>query len=209
MKQHFTTQDWVDFVRNIGDPVLAVAIREHLAQACAECTENMQVWRGVMEQAKQLNLAEPPASSVSAVRASFRLRNVIPFPSGKLDLAVLQFDSSRQAVAVGIRSGHNSARQLLYKSGSVCIDMRMQPTPGSESIVLIGQLLDSMNPGHGIGGIPVSLLSQGDTLSRQQTNADGEFNFGLESSPEMQLVFGISDNRTIIVAVPQGPSLVM
>jgi hypothetical protein len=162
-----------------------------------------------MEQAKQSNTAEPPESSVSAVKASFRLRNVIPFPSGKLDLAVLQFDSLRQPNAMGVRSGHNSARQLLYKSGSVCIDMRMQPTPGSESIVLIGQLLDTLSPGHGIGGIPVSLLSNGDTILRQQTNQDGEFNFGMESSPDMQLVFGMSDSRTIVLAVPQGPNLVM
>jgi len=162
-----------------------------------------------MEQAKQLKAVEPPESSVSAVRASFRLRNVVPFPSGKLDLAVLQFDSLLQPLAVGVRSGHNSARQLLYKSGSVCIDMRMQPTPGSESIVLIGQLLDSMDPGHGIGGIPVSLLSKGDTVSRKQTNQDGEFNFDLDSIPDMQLVFGVSDNRTIVVAVPQGRNLVM
>ena len=157
-----------------------------------------------MEQAQQLNGNEPPESALLAVKASFRLRNVIPFPSGKLELATLQFDSNRQPLAAGVRSGHGSARQLLYKSGSICIDMRMQPTPGSESVVLMGQLLDSLNPGQGIGGIPVSLLSMGDTVSRKQTNLDGEFDFGLESGHDMQLVFGIGASRTIVVAVPEG-----
>lgn len=156
-----------------------------------------------MQQTRQSNRMQPPDASLRAVKAGFNLRNVVPFPSGKLDLATLQFDSERQPLAAGMRSGQATARQLLYKSGSVCIDMRMEPTPGSESIVLVGQLLDSMNPGHGLGGIPVSLLSKGDTLSLKQTNDAGEFDFGLESGRDMQLVFGMGDSRTIVVAVPE------
>jgi len=156
-----------------------------------------------MEATKKLNNLEPPTAALQAVKASFGLRKVVTFPSGKLDLAVLQFDSELQPLAAGMRSGPGSARQLLYKSGSVCIDMRMQPTPGSESILLIGQLLDSLNPGHGIGGIPVSLLAKGDTLSRKQTNDAGEFDFGVKPMHEMQLVFGIGESRTIVVSVPQ------
>jgi len=164
----------------------------------------------VMEQTEQLHRAQPPASSLRAVKAGFRLRKTVPFPSGKLDLAILHFDSERQPLVAGLRSGgHASARQLLYKSGTVCIDMRMQPTPGSESVVLIGQLLDSVNPGHGISGIPVSLLFKGDTVSRKQTNQDGEFDFGLSLSSDVQLVFGMGESRTIVVAVPEGGDRVM
>ena len=207
--EHFSTQNWVDFVRKIADPATTSAMEQHLAEACPNCFKSMQIWRFVMDETQQLSRMEPPQSSTDAVKASFRLRNVVPFPSGKLDLATLQFDSDRQPLIAGVRSGHASARQLLYKSGTVCIDMRMQPTPGTESIVLIGQLLDSMRPGHGIGGIPVSLLSRGDTVSRKQTNQDGEFDFGLKPSRDVQLVFGMGDSRTIVVAVPEAGERVM
>jgi hypothetical protein len=206
---HFTTHNWVDFVRKVADQAVNVAIQQHLDQGCPSCSKNMQIWRFVMDETQQVNDFEPPASSLQAVKSGFQLRKVIPFPSGRLDLATLQFDSDRELLVAGVRSGQASARQLLYKSGTVCIDMRMQPTPGSESIVLIGQLLDSMNPGHGIGGIPVSLLSRGDMVSRKRTNQDGEFDFGLESQRDMQLVFGIGDSRTIVVAVPEGTKMVM
>jgi len=156
-----------------------------------------------MEATKKLSSMEPPETALHAVKAGFGLRKVVVFPSGKLDLAVLQFDSECQPLAAGMRSGAGSARQLLYKSGSVCIDMRMQPTPGSESILLIGQLLDSLNPGHGIGGIPVSLLAKGDTLFRKKTNDVGEFDFGVKPVHAMQLVFGIGESRTIVVSVPE------
>lgn len=155
-----------------------------------------------MQQMRESRRMEPSDSSVRAVKTSFALRKVVPFPSGKLDLATLEFDSNREPIAAGMRSGQATARQLLYKSGSMCIDMRMEPTPGSESVVLIGQLLDSMDPGHGIGGVPVSVLSKGNTLSSKRTNEAGEFDFGLELSNDMQLVFGIGDSRTIVVSVP-------
>jgi hypothetical protein len=202
--EHFTTQNWVDFVRSVGDQAITSAMQQHLDQTCPACSKTMKLWRFVMDETQQLNRVGPPESSVRAVKAGFRLRKVVPFPEGKLDLAILQFDSAQQLLVAGVRSGgQNSARQLLYKSGTVCIDMRLQPTPGTESMVLIGQLLDSMNPGHGISGIPVSLLSKGDTVSRKQTNQDGEFDFGLEPNNDMQLVFGIGNRRTIVVAVPE------
>jgi hypothetical protein len=207
--KHFSTQNWVDFVRQVADPAVTAEMQQHLDSTCPDCMRNMQLWRFVMEQSEHLKRAEPPASSLRAAKAGFRLRKVVQFPSGKLDLATLHFDSDKQPAAAGVRSGHTSARQLLYRSGTVCIDMRMQPTPGTESMVLIGQLLDTMNPGHGIGGIPVSLLSKGDTVSRKQTNQDGEFDFGLQLSSDMQLVFGIGDSRTIVVAVPESGNRVM
>jgi|ERR1700722_1062354 hypothetical protein len=207
--EHFTTQNWVDFVRQTADPAGMSEMKKHLDSSCEECTKSHSFWRLVMEQTEQLRRAEPPESALRAVKAGFKLRKVVEFPSGKLDLATLQFDSKTQPMAAGIRSGHAPARQLLYRSGTMCIDMRMQPKPGSESILLIGQLLDTINPGHGMGGIAVSLLSKGDPVLRKHTNPDGEFDFGLESSRDVQLVFGIDDTRTIVVAVPEGGNRVV
>jgi anti-sigma factor RsiW len=201
--KHFLAQNWTDFVRGRAAPAEMREMQQHLDQKCPECLRNVDTWRLVMQHTRQSTRMEPPDSSLRAVKAGFALRKVVSFPSGKLDLATLQFDSDRQPLAAGMRSGQATARQLLYKSGSVCIDMRMEPTPGSESIVLMGQLLDSMHPGHGISGVPVSLLSKGDTLLQKETNAAGEFDFGLELHSDMQLVFGIRDSRTIVVSVPQ------
>jgi hypothetical protein len=201
--KHFATKIWVDFVRGTTNPATTSEVQKHLDEQCPECLKNISIWRSVMQHTRQSNRMHPPESSVRAVKAGFGLRKVIPFVSGKLDLATLQFDSERQPLVAGVRGSQPSARQLLYRSGSVCIDMRMEPTPGSESIVLVGQLLDSMNPDQGIGGVPVSLMSKGDTVSRKQTNDAGEFDFGLEPGKEIQLVFGIGGSRTIVVSVPE------
>ena len=52
----------------------------------------------------------------------------------------------------------------------------------------------------------MSLLCQGDTVSRARTNDVGEFDFGITALDHLQLVFGIEGSRTIIVPVPDGES---
>ena len=159
-----------------------------------------------MDMAKVQSAFEPPTWEDKTVDASFSMRNAVPFPTGKLELASLLFDSATQPVAAGIRGSSPVVRQLLYRSGSVCIDMRMQPQLGSDSVVLMGQLLDSAKPNHGVGGIPVSLLCEGDTVSQAKTNEVGEFDFGITALDHLQLVFGIGGSRTIVVPVPDGES---
>ena len=128
------------------------------------------------------------------------------FAQVELDLAQLIFDSALQPVVKGVR-GSAAVRQMLYKSGSLFIDMQIQPAPGSSSRVLIGQLHDSSRPDHGIGGVPVSLLLEGGTVSRNETNQAGEFDFGIHATGQLQVVFRIGENQTVIVAVPDGDSL--
>jgi hypothetical protein len=204
--EHHSIEDWIDFARQVEGSAQKRAMQKHLDQGCSTCSKTLAIWRRVMNIAKLRNDLKPPDSAVQAVKNGFALRKVIPFPAGKLELAKLVFDSSLQPIAAGMRGSSAVVRQLLYKSGSVCIDMHMQPRPGSDGVVLMGQLLDSAKPDHGVSGIPVSLLCEGDTVSRARTNDVGEFDFGFTALDHLQLVFGIGGNRTIIVPVPDGKS---
>jgi hypothetical protein len=159
-----------------------------------------------MNFANREKACEPPSWAVQAVNASFRLRNATPDWKGTLEIAKLFFDSALQPAMAGVRGTASVARQLLYKSGSVCIDMRLQPTPGSDSMVLMGQLMDSTKPDQGMSGIPVRLLCKGDTVSRGKTNDVGEFDFGLTTQSQLQIAFGIEELRTIVVPVPDSES---
>jgi hypothetical protein len=204
--KHFSIDDWIDFARQVEGRDQKAAMQQHLNEGCTKCQTIVETWRHVMDIAKLQNAFEPPAWAIEAVNISFALRKVVPFPASKIELAKLLFDSALQPITVGVRGGSPMVRQLLFKSGSVCIDMRMQPKPGSDSMVLMGQLLDSAKPDHGVSGIPVSLLCQGDTVLRGKTNDVGEFDFGITALDHLQLVFGIGDSRTIVVPVPNGES---
>src|SRR4029077_2730123 len=102
----------------------------------------METWRMTLNCAKTNVRSTPPESSIRVVEASFAMRQLMSARTEKFELAMLMFDSEHGAtVTAGVGGRHASARRLLYKSGSVCIDMRMQPRPGSDSVVLMGQLL--------------------------------------------------------------------
>lgn len=156
-----------------------------------------------MEFANLEKTLEPPSWALHAVRAGFSAQKATPL-RGTLEFAKLLFDSALQPAMAGVRATASIARQLLYKSGTVCIDMRMQPKPGSDSMVLIGQLMDSARPDKGMSGVSVSLLCNGHTVSRGKTNDVGEFDFGMTTQAQLQLVFGVGDRRTIVVPVPEG-----
>jgi hypothetical protein len=201
--KHFSMQDCVDFARGVTEEVVTAEMQQHLDEECVKCLKNLDIWRHVMKFAKKEARYAPPESSIRVVEASFAMRQLMSARTEKFELAMLVFDSSQvRTVIAGVRGGYAAARQLLYKSGSVCIDMRMQPNPGSDSVMLMGQLLDSSRPAQGIGDIPVSLLCEGDTLSRKTTNQVGEFEFGFGADRDVQLVFGMGESRLLVVPVP-------
>jgi len=204
--EHFSIDRWVDFVRQVKGAEQRPQMEQHLDRGCVECLKALETWRNMMQLATREKSYEPPSWAVRAVKASFGARKAIPSRQGTLELAKLLFDSALQPAMAGVRGTASIVRQLLYKSGSVCIDMRMQPKPGSDSVVLIGQLMDSARSNQGMSGIPVSLLCKGNTVSRGRTNDVGEFDFGMMAHTQLQLVFGIGDGRTILVPVPDGES---
>jgi hypothetical protein len=155
--------------------------------------------------AKNENAFATPASASLETKNGLLARR-LNFGRGKTDVALLIFDSELQPLIKGVR-GSAAVRQMLFKSGSIFIDMQIQPMPGSDSRVLIGQLHDSAKPDHGIGGVPVSLFLEGGTVSCNETNQAGEFDFGIHALGKLHLVFGFGSSRTLIVPVPDGDSL--
>jgi hypothetical protein len=201
--KHLSLEDCVNVARQVEDEDQRMTEQEHLDTGCAECSNTVNIWRRVVKTVNHETSCSPPAWAVQAVLASFAARKVPQEKTPKLELAKLLFDSALEPAVAGVRGTACVARQLLFRSGSFCIDMRLQPTPGSESMVLIGQLLDSSKPDHGMRGIPVSLLCKGDTVSKGHTNDVGEFDFGLASPDDVQLVFGMGNNTAIVVPVPK------
>jgi hypothetical protein len=208
--EHFSIDQWIDFARGIVPQEQTASMQEHLDRGCIRCVKTLEAWRQIVNFPNREKNFEPPSWSIQMAKTSFILHKTFTAKQNrgkKFEIARLLFDSAFQPAVAGVRGTASVVRQLLYRSGSVCIDMRLQPRPGSHSMVLIGQLLDSAKPDHGLGGIPVSLLCKGDTLSQSRTNNVGEFDFGLTATEHMQLVFGLADSRNVVVPVPDGESV--
>jgi len=183
-------------------------MQQHLEDGCDVCAKNVASWMRLVEFAKQEPNHQPPDFALRQVIGNFWLSKVSVSESRNIELASLVFDSSTLPATAGVRSRMAPGRQLLYKSGSMSVDLQLLPKPGSESVVLVGQLLDLLRPK---GDIPVSLMKQGNSVSSKKTNQFGEFDFGFKAPDSMHLAFDLEGGTTLVVPVPGAsvnPSLV-
>lgn len=200
---HFSLSDWADFVREVVPAAERESMQHHLHVGCAKCQNTTEIWRTVMDFAKSEQSNDPPASTLRVVEAYLGLmRQGTVAPEG-IEIAKLAFDSFQQEMAGERGSVCTMPRQMLFKCGTFCVDVRLEPKPGSNYVVLVGQVIDAAKPLKGFDHVPVSLLSQGDKLSETTTNQFGEFNFGFESVKHMQLFFGLQQ-KALVVPLPQG-----
>lgn len=121
----------------------------------------------------------PPDHIVLTVSASLAIEKD---PRKRSNSCELLFDSAAQPLPPGARSSGAPSRQLLYRVGSIYIDMEVGKDPDSERTSVVGQLLDSSRPGHPVAGIPVALLDGGRHIARILSNDNGEFRLVFEAT---------------------------
>lgn len=108
----------------------------------------------------------------------------------------LTFDSLAQSGNEGIRTSVVVSRQLLFRVGSILVDLELDKDVSSDRVSLTGQMVDSSNPRHPPVGISVVLLEGERRIVRMSSNHNGE----------LQLDFSTRQNLKLRVAVdPQRP----
>jgi hypothetical protein len=134
---HISQESLADFVRQSLSEEKARSVREHLA-TCAGCSQVAVLFAEVMQIGSNEHMYEPPDGLVRTVKAYFEAeRHRISQPVGFFELL---FDSMAQPVAAGTRASVASARQLLYRVGSVYVDMRVDSETNSDRAALVGQM---------------------------------------------------------------------
>jgi len=194
MMTHFKSESWLDLVRNTAPADQALEMRRHLGEGCTACSSALASWEGVAELMRKERDYEPPADVVRVVK-SWQLPR-----SGEARIpAILAFDSLRTAAIPGIRSIATAPRQLLYRAGSLCIDMRIEPLPGGPRISVVGQVMDSRQ--HSSEPFRVWLRRDRQFLQQAMTNQNGEFQFEIESAEGTDLCIGFGPDREVRIAL--------
>lgn len=199
--KHFAMEEWVDFVRDVLAPEQKMVMQHHLDTGCARCSKNLQLWRQVRTLAAHETTYHPPEELVRFVKGSFALNRPPATRSRRTRLAQLVFDSFRQPALAGARATGQSPRQLLYRTGTLLIDLRMERLSGSR-LSLVGQVLDSNHAMKGVDGLPVKLASPLGSVSLTATNEFGEFHLEIDGGSGLRLSVGA--NKAIEIHIPAG-----
>jgi len=197
--QHFSLQQWVDLARDVTGEDKKAAMQAHLETGCKQCTNAFSTWARVREIAGREGSYQPPESAVRTVKGMGAI-HIRPTKSPTSSVAHLLFDSLQAPAAAGVRSSSTIARQLLYGVGAYRIDVRMEPQMDSDRVSLVGQILNSADPGKHADDVPVVLLKGRKVLAESQTNAFGEFH--LECDLETRLQLQLSLPHGVEVTIP-------
>src|SRR5712691_9089119 len=124
--KHFSEADWADFVRNVVSPSTKAAVQKHIEDGCGKCKTILQTWQSVVSVANEESTYTPPDDVVRVAKSQI----VAVMPTVSRGIRLL-FDSGLQPMAAGVR-GLVSARQFLYETDELYIDLRLEPQREAE-----------------------------------------------------------------------------
>jgi hypothetical protein len=185
--RHFGLGEWADFARDLMEQEQRVVMQSHLDSGCKECGKVVSMWRRVHEIGQRNADYEPPTVIVKSIKGMYVIHGPRRGKPKKTTIAQLLFDSFDSPQAEGIRSAGPSIRQLLYGTDGYQIDLRIEPQLNSEKVILIGQVLNSQNPGDVVSSAPVTIVKGHKVRALGVTNRFGEFHVECEIERGLQL----------------------
>jgi hypothetical protein len=201
---HFSSQNWIDYVRNLVSPQDETAMTNHLKTGCDSCAKEKASWSKLAGFAKTEAEYEPPANVVNMAIALVQA----PKPEKRLrlrEIAELVFDSLLTPQLAGVRSAAGvGSRQLLYRAGEVMIDVRFEASDENERFALTGQVFRDKGSKVGMMQIPISLISGKNELARTSTNQFGEFYLEHDSADKnLQVSLEVDSQKDVFIPLDE------
>jgi len=185
--RHFTTEEWIDFVNQMTPHKKQEAMRNHLGSGCKGCEEKFALLEKVRGTAASEANYQPPADAVRVVKAAYASARTGSQGEEAKSLVEVLFDSFLQPAVAGARSKATGARQMLYRADSFQIDLQIEPKPGSNHVVVTGQMMDVSTPEIVSRGVQIKLSNFRDNVIHTVTNEFGEFRCEMDNSGDLEL----------------------
>jgi hypothetical protein len=199
--KHFSTEEWVDFVNQLVTAGQKQAMQKHLATGCKRCSETVSLWQKVSKTASAETSYQPSADTVRLAKAVFVTAGLAQAQKQSKGLIEVLFDSFLQPAVAGARSVVIGTRQMLYRADPYQIDIQIEPKPGSNRLVITGQLLDLSNPGVIGRDIRVTLSNHRGHSVIAATNQFGEFSGEIENSGDLELSIPGHGEQPIVISL--------
>jgi hypothetical protein len=199
--KHFSTEEWVDFVNQALTADQTEAMQKHLATGCKHCAETVSVWQKVKKAATTEASYQPAPDALRIAKAAFAASGLARKKKEAASLVEVLFDSFLQPAVAGARSVVVGTRQMLYRAGPYQIDIQIEPKPGSNRIVVTGQLLALNHPGTAGSDIQVTLSNNRGHSVLAATNQFGEFSGEIENSGDLELSIPGETGHPIVISL--------
>lgn len=212
LMEHFSNSEWVDLVRGITTGASAAAMQSHVQDGCPECVEAHRAWNELASFTSRERQADPPEASVRVAKA-YMATHYVSIPDARPErrwvpsiVAALVFDSLREALPAGVRSGAPLARHLMYRANAFIVDLQISGDHRSGQLVLAGQIVAATSSAFPDEKLVVSVAGAGRQLATVYPNRFGEFEYEIDrSDDDVTLTILMSDGARILIPVDLGP----
>jgi hypothetical protein len=199
--EHFTTEKWIDFVNQAVAANEKTLMENHLEQGCEPCMATVSLWQKVRQSAAAERNYQPPEDSVRIAKAAFAGAGMKGQRKGAGSRIKVLFDSFLQPVFEGARSAGTTSRQMLYRADPFQIDVHLEAKPGSNRIMVTGQLLDLNNPEIVARDTRILLSNMRGQVVHTIANQFGEFSGEIENSGDLQMTFASPGGTPIVISL--------
>jgi hypothetical protein len=193
---HFPGREWWNFALAAVPPEQSELMQIHLDGGCEQCQKLLARWLPALGFFRREASFQPPEGALRMAKLAFSPSRSRWLPQ-IAEFACLLFDSARQSRLAHVRGSIQTNRRLLHETESFTIDLRVETEPGAKRIHLIGQILNSKEPGIDIENAPVTLLRAESFATEGRTNLHGEFDLELVASGDWQLFIEPPDHSPI------------
>lgn len=199
--KHFTTEKWIDFVNQAVSRKDSEEMEKHLKEGCKSCQEAVSMWQRVQKSAVAEMNYQPPADTVRVVKAAFAAAGLKGQRKESRSRISVLFDSFLQPVIEGARSAATDSRQMLYRADPFQIDVQIEAKPGTNDLMVTGQLLDLTNPAIAGQNINVTLSNLRGHVVHAVSNRNGEFTCEIKNSGDLQITFAGGRGEPIVISL--------
>jgi len=198
---HFTTENWIDFVNQAVDATQQQLMERHLKQGCKRCTKQFLYGRKFGNRRFRKPIISLPSTPSGSPRQRFAGAALAGQGKGSGSRIKVLFDSFS---APGIRRSSIDERWPktdAVSRGPFQIDIQVEPKPGANRIVVTGQLLDLSNPGVIGSDARIILSNMRGQVVHAVTNQFGEFSGEIENSGDLQMTFATTGSQPIVISL--------
>jgi hypothetical protein len=192
---HFDNWQWADFARELCDEPTRSAMQAHLASGCSSCRRTADTLRAIVVAARGESAVTPPDYAVRYAQAVYsHLREETNRTETKLErlLARLVYDSAREPLPAGIRTGERLSRHAIFAAGDHQVDLQLDREPTSDIITLVGQVV-GRDQTSGLEDVPVWLMQRDRLVTTTTCNTFGEFHLEYEPRRNLRLLFSLEE----------------
>lgn len=198
---HFTTEEWIDFVNQVIPVGKGNDMQRHLEIGCKSCQGALDLWSKVRKAGAAEVAYQPPAASVHLAKSAFAEARGASSSSQAARFIEVLFDSFRQPALVGARSARTGIRQMLYRADPYQVDIQIEAKPGENRLMVTGQLLNVSRPDVVESEVQVMLSNRRGSVTCTMTNQFGEFEGEIDNSEDVEISFPCPGQKPVVISL--------